>query len=132
MGRIFFLRIIFIIRKKIPDKVGPGWKSLSYPTSAGSPYTSRELLMRFQCKGSCKGPYTLTTVLDYNARYNKTLKSFFINTTMMKMAYGSYDLMKAYGCCYGHSIFFWNNMVYITLILLGDLLVNKGGQGTLR
>ena len=50
----------------------------------------------------------------------------------MKMAYGSYDLMKAYDCCYGHSIFFWNNMVYITLIPLGDLLANKGGQGTLR
>ena len=39
-------------------------------------YTSHELVIRFQYKGSCEGPYTLITVLDYNARYNKTLKSF--------------------------------------------------------
>ena len=55
---------------------------------------------------------------------------------MMKMAYGSYDLLKAYGCCHGNSIFFWHNMVYTTLIrpLIppGGLLANKGGQGILR
>ena len=48
------------------------------------------------------------------------------------MAYGSYDFLKAYGCCHGNSIFFWHNMVYITLIPPGGLLANKGGQGILR
>ena len=32
-------------------------------------YTSHELRIGFQCKGLCKGPYTLTAVSDYNARY---------------------------------------------------------------
>ena len=45
-------------------------------------YTSHELRIGFQCKGSCKGPYTLTAVSDYNAWYNETLNSFFlINAT---------------------------------------------------
>ena len=39
-------------------------------------YTSHELLIRFQCKGLFKGPYSLTIVLHYNARYNKTPESF--------------------------------------------------------
>ena len=47
-------------------------------------YASHELRIGFQCKGSCKGPYTLKAVSDHNARYNETLNSFFINTTMIK------------------------------------------------
>ena len=43
-------------------------------------YTSHELRIGFQCKGSCKGPYTLTAVSDYNAWYNETLNSFFLST----------------------------------------------------
>ena len=38
-----------------------------------SKYTSHELRIDFRCKGSCKGPYTITAVSDYNARYNVTL-----------------------------------------------------------
>ena len=51
----------------------------------GENYTSHELRIGFQCKGSCKGPYTLTAVSDYNAWYNETLNSFFfINATTIK------------------------------------------------
>ena len=42
-------------------------------------YTSHELRIGFQCNGSCKGPYTLTAVSDYNAWYNETLNSFFLS-----------------------------------------------------
>ena len=55
-------------------------------------YTSHELRIGFQCKGSCKGPYTLTAVSDYNAWYNETLNSFFFyqrNNDQNKMANGT-------------------------------------------
>ena len=54
-------------------------------------YTSHELRIGFQCKGSCKGPYTLTAVSDYNAWYNETLNSFFYqrNNDQNKMANGT-------------------------------------------
>ena len=52
---------------------------------------SHKLRIDFRCKGSCKGPCTLTAVSDYNARYNVTLYSLFINATKTidKMAYVS-------------------------------------------
>ena len=54
-------------------------------------YTSHELRIGFQCNGSCKGPYTLTAVSDYNAWYNETLNSFFYqrNNDQNKMANGT-------------------------------------------
>ena len=59
---------------------------LSFIPSGRLDYTSHELRIGFQCKGWCKGPYTLTAVSDYNAWYNETLNSFFffINATMIK------------------------------------------------
>ena len=37
--------------------------------------TSNELRIGFQCKGSCKGPWALRAVSDYNAKYNETLNA---------------------------------------------------------
>ena len=76
-------------------------------------YTTHELRIGFQCNGSCKGPYTLTAVSDYNAWYNETLNSFFfINATMIKTKWrmeplcsGNPGFFKALGCCHGNSIF---------------------------
>ena len=82
------------------------------------------------CSGLCKGPYTLTTVLDYNARCNVTL--FFYQRNNDQNGVRTHDFLKAYGCCHGNSIFFFHNMVYITLIRPGVLLANKVGQGILR
>ena len=105
-------------------------------------YTSHELRIGFQCKGSCKGPYTLTAVSDYNAWYNETLNSFFfINATMIKTKWrmeplcrGNPGFFKALACCHGNSIFFCflHNNVFMTLVPAGGLLANMGGQDSLR
>ena len=95
--------------------------------------SSHELRIDFRCKGSCKGPYNITAVSDYNARYNVTLYSFFINATITidKMAYvprlqqpiTSWRLMLL--SWQQHFLF---NIVFITLISPGGLLAKKGEQ----
>ena len=101
-------------------------------------YTSHELRIGFQCKGSCKGPYTLTAVSDYNAWYNETLNSFFLSTQQWSKQNGEWNPFVAGPRLFqGSWLLSWqqhflHNNVFMTLVLAGGLLANMGGQDSLR
>ena len=106
-------------------------------------YTSHELWIGFQCKGSCKGPYTLTAVSDYNAWYNETLNSFFLSTQQWSKQNGEWNhfvggtqafsrLLPVVMATALFFFFFLHNNVFMALVPAGGLLANMGGQDSLR
>ena len=96
-------------------------------------FTSHELRISFQCKGSCKGPYTLKAVSDHNARMIMRRLTLFLsiqqwskqNGGWNRLCSGNPGFFKSLGCCNRLLILFKTKRVKYTAIWKKSIKIVK-------